>query len=516
MFNRNKLAVVRLCFLLVFVFTVTIVAFNICNNNTPPPSLQSQIADGKALAKQYCSNCHEQPEPSLIDKASWANGVLPAMGKNLGIKRFMGGYFTDKNSVLDINNWQKIVSYYTSTAPDKLIIPRPAVAPLNDWAIFKVEKPKNADTTIQAQTMMISHRENDNYFYTSDIANNVYRWDADLKGQLVNCFDSQITGLSFLNDTGVVTGIGTIAPVNSYKGGIWLTGLRKKEKNGKPVLIADSLPRPVATVAADFNKDGLTDYIVCAFGHDNGGLYLIQQQPNHIFKKIIVSNIAGAVQLLTGDFNNDGWTDVICLFSQADEGIRMFLNDHKGGFKTQTLLRFPSIYGSSSFQLADFNHDGKPDILYTCGDNSDFSRVLKPYHGVYIFINQGNWKFKQTYFYQINGCMKAMAADFNHDGNLDIAAIAYYADFKNSPREGFTYLEQTQPDKFTAHRLPISSYGRWMTMDIADVDKDGYEDIILGNFSIPDRGMINQANFKVNWDKYNPFIVLKNQLGKRH
>ncbi len=63
----------------------------------------------------------------------------------------------------------------------------------------------------------------------------------------------------------------------------------------------------------------------------------------------------------------------------------------------------------------------EPDILYTCGDNSDFSKVLKPYHGVYIFTNQSNWKFKQTYFYHIDGCTKAIAADFDHDGDLDVA-----------------------------------------------------------------------------------------------
>ena len=75
----------------------------------------------------------------------------------------------------------------------------------------------------------------------------------------------------------------------------------------------------------------------------------------------------------------------------------MFLNDKKGGFTSTNLLRFPPVYGSSSFQLVDFNNDGKPDILYTSGDNSDYSKVLKSFHGVYIFLNQGDFKFKQCY-----------------------------------------------------------------------------------------------------------------------
>ena len=181
----------------------------------------------------------------------------------------------------------------------------------------------------------------------------------------------------------------------------------------------------------------------------------------------------------------------------------------------QNLLHFPAVYGSSSFQLVDFNHDGKPDILYTCGDNSDFSQVLKPYHGVYIFTNQGNWKFKQTYFYHIDGCTKAIADDFAHDGKYGIAAIAFFTDFKYHPQEAFTYLEQTGLNQYTAHEIPVDNYGRWLTMQVGDVDHDGYDDVILGNFSIGGRGLLNQKDFIPNWDKHEPIIVLKNMAGKK-
>ena len=40
---------------------------------------------------------------------------------------------------------------------------------------------------------------------------------------------------------------------------------------------------------------------------------------------------------------------------------------------SQELLRFQPVYGSSYFEFADFNKDGHKDILYTCGDNADFS-----------------------------------------------------------------------------------------------------------------------------------------------
>ena len=128
-------------------------------------------------------------------------------------------------------------------------------------------------------------------------------------------------------------------------------------------------------------------------------------------------------------------------FTQGEEGIFLFTNKGNGVFEQQQVLRFPSIYGSTYFEFADFNKDGLKDIVYTCGDNADYSVVLKPYHGVYIFLNEGNNHFKQKYFFPINGCYKAMARDFDQDGDLDIATIAFFADFSSQPEEGFVYLE---------------------------------------------------------------------------
>ncbi|WP_431214812.1 FG-GAP-like repeat-containing protein [Puia sp. P3] len=90
------------------------------------------------------------------------------------------------------------------------------------------------------------------------------------------------------------------------------------------------------------------------------------------------------------------------------------------------MLRWPPSYGSSYFELADFNGDGFADIVYTCGDNADFSPVLKPYHGVYIYLNDGHNSFRPWYFFPINGCYKAVARDFDGDGDLDLAAIAFF------------------------------------------------------------------------------------------
>lgn len=520
MLTKCKPSANQFCFIIVTVFTAAIFVLNSCHQKAKPNTAEQDIADGKILAQKYCVSCHQLPNPMLIDRESWIKGVLPAMSAQLHINRYMEQYFADKNSALNIVEWQKIVAYYSKSSPVDLSIPKPVVKPVIDWAIFSQMKPKvNANQESMAMTTLVTYNQNDSSFYTGDAASGFYRWDKNLNGKLLRKMPSGVTDAAFSKGGNknevAITCIGVLPPINVAKGKVITFNLDKDLKKQEGVTAGDSLPRAVQTVAADFNKDGLMDYVVCGFGHDEGGLYLLKQRPDHTFKKEVMRGIPGGEQLITGDFNNDGWTDVMCLFAQADEGLWMFLNDHKGGFETKNLMHFQPVMGSSSFQLVDFNHDGKPDILYTCGDNSDYSKVLKPYHGVYIFTNQGDWKFKQTYFYHIDGCTKAIAADFDHDGDLDIATIAFFPDFINHPSAGFTYLEQTKTNQFLPHELPIYETGRWLTMDIGDIDHDGNLDIMLGNFVTPGRGLINQKDFKPHWDEHMPVLVLKNNALKK-
>ncbi len=276
-----------------------------------------------------------------------------------------------------------------------------------------------------------------------------------------------------------------------------------------PFPLIDSLQRPVQITGADLNNDGREDYIVCEFGYLTGAFSWLENLGNNQFKKHVLRNIPGAIKAFVQDYNHDGLPDIWALFAQGDEGIFLFTNKGNGNFDQEEVLRFPPSYGSSHFELADFNKDGFMDIVYTCGDNADYSPVLKPYHGVYIFMNDGTNHFKQKYFYPINGCYKAIASDFDGDGNLDLAVISFFADYSRQPQESFVYLKNSGNLNFQPYSFPEAVSGRWLTMDAGDFDGDGKTDIILGNFSI---GPVMMKH-AVDWKKSPPFIILKN-VGK--
>lgn len=470
--------------------------------------------DGKSLSVKYCKSCHEYPEAQFLDKESWTKHILPAMAPRLGIKVYdEDQYVNDPSakSALSYDEWLKIVDYYTTAAPVALKPAKQPVKPVKDWGVFSLKKPTRYGS-FEATTTMIVYDTTGRQVYTSDRnSSSIYQWSDKLVQLSSHRYSSPAVDAHFVKDAfgkehGLFTFIGSMDAVDVFNGFlIDITmnpnGLWQDEE------VANGLPRPVQSLSADFDKDGLRDFILCGFGHNTGGLYLYRQLPGKKFEKHIISSIPGAEQAVIDDFDHDGWPDVACLFAQADEGIWLFRNDHKDGFATRNLLRFPPFYGSSSFQLVDFNKDGKLDILYTSGDNSDYSRVLKPYHGVYIFLNEGDFKYKKAYFFPVNGATKAIAADFNGDGLQDIALIAFFSDLKNNPAEGFTYFEQDGPLSFSPHNLPIEHDGRWICMNVGDFDRDGKPDILLGNYST---GFINQQGVKPGWNVDAPFILLKN------
>ena len=233
---------------------------------------------------------------------------------------------------------------------------------------------------------------------------------------------------------------------------------------------------------------------------------------NNNYTKHVLIDAPGAIKAIVKDASKDGLPDIWVLMAQGDESIYLLLNKGNSVFESRQVLRFSPSYGSASFELDDFNKDGYPDILYTCGDNADVSQVLKPYHGVYIFMNDKRNYFTQKYFYPMNGCYKAMAADFDDDGDLDIAAIAFFADYLHHPENGFIFLKNDGNNSFKPFTIPEATTGRRLCMDVEDLDGDKKPDIVLGNMPVP----VSDDKNNSRWVQSPALLFLKNIMPQKN
>ncbi len=455
---------------------------------------------GKELAETYCANCHLKPEPESLDKKTWEKGILPVMSYYLGMKPLRDKMFGmspediqatiqsnlyPKTPLLTEEDWQKLKDYYTSNAPEKPLPQAAKQAIKNTLPFFEVKEMPRLDNRLTLISMAKIDTVNHQLLVSRRDKNLIEIYDKMLNRVDSFRIESPVSEMVLTENGGdkYFLEMGIMDPNDTQTG-----KLKKINAQNQISTLIDSLRRPVNLKIADMNEDGVTDFLICNYGNTLGNLTWYDGASH---QKNLLSNFPGARMTLLKDMNNDGKMDIVALFCQAKERISIFYNQGKGVFQEEEVLAFSPVYGSSSIDLADMNGDGKLDILYTNGDNADFSMVLKNYHGLRIFNNDGQNKFKESYFYPIYGAGQVLATDFDGDGDIDLATTAFFPDTQNKPNEGFLFFENKGNNTFDISTFAHSSRGKWLVMDVADMDGDGRKDIILGSFfrtsKIPDK-----------------------------
>lgn len=480
--------------------------------------LVTEVNKGAVLANQYCSNCHLYPAPDLLDQRTWKDHVLPRMGAFLGI--YESGYsrsslieygaggtmvsqakiYPDK-PILSQANWEIIKAFYLKNAPKHLPLPNLSEK-ITSTRLFKADYP-GIFLSPPSTTFV-------------DLDNNQIRFADANKGILVSMDGNHevlqqaktgegVVHLEETSDAIWLTIMGSFSPTDAPKG--YILKLEKQASTSAKIII-DQLQRPVHSKYADLNDDGLMDIIVAEYGKWTGGVSLHTQQADGTFKRKYLLKKPGAIKSELIDANKDGKMDIITLFGQGDEGFILFKNEGNGIFSPQPFLRFHPSMGSSSFRLFDWNQDGKKDIIYTAGDNADYPPITKPYHGIYIFEQQENFTFSEIQFFPMPGAYGAIPADFEGDGDIDLAAISFFPDYKTEQPLAFSFFEKDD-NAFTHYIVDLKNQGRWLIFDSGDIDNDGDQDLILGALTLEAPGHDELMNKWVN--NGIPYVLLKNQ-----
>lgn len=454
------------------------------------------ISADEKLARQYCGSCHLYPEPELLDRNTWLNGVLPVMGPKMGIYEHRGQTYTmheradtpllrtkiypDK-PMLGSDDWQRILDFYAKRAPEVRPQQVRNMGIGGSKGLFSPQLPERSIqgpmavfTKIDPARKMILYGEGND--------NTLHAYDASLK----KLSSLKLSGApSWVQETAPgqyqVTTLGSIFPSSKREGGLLSLRLDAAGKLSGGTALMQNLQRPTQVQEADLDGDGRMDRIVNAFGHLEGELYWLPG--GDMAKKKTLRSEPGAIHTKIIDHNGDGKPDLMTMFCQGREGIYLFENQGNGEFKEKRLLEFLPVNGSSGFDWVDMNGDGHKDIVYTAGDNADYSIVLKHFHGVTIYLNDGKGNYTRQWFYPINGCYKALCRDFDLDGDMDLLTLSFFADYAEQPNEILLYFENQGSMQFLPTQVDGYQNGRWLTADAGDVDGDGDEDIVLGNFS---------------------------------
>ena len=399
-------------------------------------------------------------------------------------------------------DWKELKEYYLLRAPDSLQALQEEETPLvEQFGAFPLSLPIDGKNMLTMVRWDAAHQK----ILIGTRKGKLYQFHPGFTLEDSFQLGSPPSDIFFSSDeNAIVSRMGIMDPNDLAAGSV----IRISHNDDESLMLFDSIKRPVDIEGGDLNNDGEEDLIVAAFGNFTGALYAYERTAAG-YKRHNLHHFPGTRKSIVRDFNADGLADILALITQGDERLALFTNRGNFKFSYQVLVKFPPVYGSSYFELHDFNSDGHPDILYTNGDNADYSNILKPYHGIRIFLNDGENHFNESWFYPMHGASMAHAEDFDRDGDLDIAAISFFPDFENHPERGFIYLEN-DAGKFMASCTPLASSARWITMEAADVDLDGDTDIILGALAFPTK--VPDSLFQT-WGKNKiSLLLLKNNL----
>ena len=500
---------------------VTLGCNPISERKQPIPSLQQLASmdlklDGPKLAEVYCGNCHLKPEPEILDQKTWQTGVLPDMRRRLGLylAEDMGislpeergvpkGVYSDYPLIKQAD-WDKLEAYYVENAPEFPAKQAAKQAPKIGVPGFDLVIPPY-DFQFPSLTTLVDVHPETGEIWLGHRYQKLFVLDPSESFSIKDSLSTSIAPVSIrwnADESFDLLTMGLMDPANDSVGA--LTNYRRINQDWVGFQDIENLIRPVDVNYGDLNGDGVEDKVVAHFGDHVGKLSVYFASSEGLQEKIIKAQ-PGARKTILTDFDQDGDLDIIGLMTQAWEGIYFWENDGNGNFIEKVVLQFQPAFGSSDFYYEDVDGDGLRDLILVNGDNADLSQVLKYFHGVRVFKNQGDGTFEESWFYPMHGATGLEVGDFNEDGNLDLVVLAFFPDRDQVLDERLIFFFGNGGgdfEPFVTEGLPDLNV---LTLKKGDVDGDGDLDIVVGTFSFEDL----YGRRKTDWL---PFVLFRNNI----
>lgn len=248
-------------------------------------------------------------------------------------------------------------------------------------------------------------------------------------------------------DLAIATYGGSVAILLGQGGGIF--------KPGATVAVANGILESISV--GDFNRDGKPDLAVTVEG---AGVAILLGKGDGTFQPPTNYSVGPFPQaLIAADFNGDRKLD---LAVSTSAGVAVMLGNGNGTFRAP--VNYARTYGYESVAAGDFNGDGHLDLVAT-----DYSANI-----VSVLLGNGDGTFgAATNAAAGTGPWAAVVADFNGDGILDLAVN----NVSSSPAvsillgngNGTFQPPQSYATQGSAAAAPV----------VADFDRDGNRDLAV-------------------------------------
>jgi hypothetical protein len=286
-----------------------------------------------------------------------------------------------------------------------------------------------------------------------------------------------------------------------------------------PAYLVGNENDPPSVVVADVNGDGFADVLVPIW-NDNEIAILDGNADGSLSAAQYVS-VVGAYAVAVADMNGDGNADLIAIGSDNSQTstVSILLGDGHGNFQPATSQQtvngpYPSVLGVADmdgdgqpdlvlyvqgalvwlknatggnfappvtlaapaynlFALADFNKDGKPDILYPL---FDYTTGTNTFH---LLVNRGGGNFTDQVAAGLTGISgPATVIDFNLDGIPDLVVEQTLLGSTTTTLYSFRGNGNGSFTQVASMNIPLP-----YTLVAGDFDHDGFPDLAGPNGS---------------------------------
>ena len=224
-------------------------------------------------------------------------------------------------------------------------------------------------------------------------------------------------------------------------------------------------------------------------GSSNVAYFEITQPQGAIAMAGLPTASGTLVNVMVADLNNDGKLDLVLTFLDPVTGNTpesIALGNGDGTFQTPIALGVDNGDDHGTVLAADFNHDGKMDLLLI---SNNFPSTIT------VLLGNGDGTFQST----INSGAQANTAyfgpvigDFNEDGNLDVITT-----YTNGPNHGLAVFLGNGDGSFQAPMLLSGSALSGDLLVVGDMNGDGHLDLITqpsGSSLVPNALLVGNGN----------------------